>query len=224
MIHAESNILDFRSNRMSRKARKKTFHSAAPKAIAEPVVAVRRPTPDTWGIDPDAVDLPANADVETVRDHGGKLARARRYDVFSLLFYRPGSKLLPTSYDAVRRLQSDLAILHRTQGAGDAIRATGKGATGALSAVMDGFTRAQREAGERITAVLVGMTPWCAKLIRELAEHGVVQPSEPNWHAIVKRQTGEIDRYQRGGKVRFACDDLAESYRRIDNEPKRASA
>lgn len=201
----------------------KRFTSAAPKAIAAPQEAQGRPSPESWGIDAQAIALASNADVEARHDPGGRIGRAQRRDVFAQLFYRPGASLAPTSYDAVRRFQEDLAILHRTQGASDAVRVTGAGQTGALAAITAGFSITRAQAGERIDAVLAGMRPWCAKLIREICEAEVVVGQSVDWKAIVRRFTNQKRPSQAGEMVRMAADDMAESYRRIDNEPKRAA-
>lgn len=221
-------VIEFRSDpmKLGKPPTKKTQQPAAPREVATRPAPVTVGNPASsatdWGINAAAVDLPANADIEAIPGPTrGSVGRARRYDVFSLLFFRPKSRLAPTSYDAVRRLQSDIAVLHRTQGASDSPHTTGKGATGALAALTDGFSLARRVAGERVDEALAGMKPWCARLIRDLCETEVVRGQTPNWQATVVRHTGEMDRMKRGDLVRQACDDLAESYRRIDNKPKR---
>lgn len=179
--------------------------------------------PSAEGPNNHALALAANANVEANFDAAHRIKRAMRYDVFSLLFYAPASKLLPTSYDAVRRLQADLAILHRTQGTSDAIRSTTSGA-GSLAAAVTGFSATRADAGERINDVLTGMKPWSARLIRELCETEVTRGQTPNWHAIVQRHTGETNRVRRGELVRTACDDLAAAWREYDNRPARRAS
>lgn len=179
----------------------------------------------------EAAELEANREIVITDDTSVVKRRHQRFDVFSLLYFPPRGRMLRTSYLAVRRLQEDMAALHRTQGACDAIRSSGKGQTGAIAAFTEDFALARIRAGDRIESVLngwytptrmfiEGTEPWAAKLLRELCESEVVRGQTPNWHAIVSRHTGEMDRAERGRLVRRACDDLAESYRRIDNEPR----
>lgn len=170
-----------------------------------------------------ALRLASNRDVTAELDYAHRYKRAMRYDVFSLLYYAPSSKLASTSYDAVRRLQTDLAILHRTQGASDAIRSTSSGA-GSLAAAVTGFSALRADAGQRIADVLDGMLPWASRLIRDLCETEVTRGQTPNWHAIVQRHTGETNRVRRGDLVRRACDDLAASWREYDNRPARRAS
>lgn len=197
-----------------------------PRKFEDPAELARtRRNPASWGANDEALKLKANADVavQEAWGEGGAAAIKRRvrYDVFALLFFAThGQRLGEASYLAVRRLQADIAVLHRTQGAGDAIRATGNGATGAMAMVVEDFSITRIAAGDRINVVQAGMEPWAAKLLTELCEAEAIRGQTPNWHAIVSRHTGEMDRAERGRLVRRACDDLAESYRRIDNEPR----
>lgn len=230
-----TNIIEIAGYAMSRKdkrRRRKMHQPSQPRSVG---TAVIMPKPKDWGgIDPAAMGMPSNSDVTADRDFSGRVSRAMRYDVFSLLFYTPQSRLAPTSYDAVRRLQADMAILHRTQGAMDVQRTTGSGQTGALAVVTEDFSITRVLAGKRVEQALhgwhrpgdgmwvAGMEPWAARLIRDLCEPEIINGQRQNWHAVVTRHTGEMDRHERGKIVRTACDDLAESYRRIDNEPKRA--
>lgn len=191
-----------------------------PRRIPDPAEAARRGIPSEWGVNESALELAANADIETKQDRSVEGKRRVRYDIFALLYYRPGSKLSTPAYDAVRRLQSDMAVLHRTQGATDAIRASGVGQTGALAVVSENFSLTRVLAGERVDDALAAMTAWCAKLIRELCEVEVIRGQTPNWQAIVSKHTGERRHLAKYDHVRTAANDLAESYRRIDNEPR----
>lgn len=195
----------------------------------------RRGNPADWGHNEEALKLKANQDVETTQDRSVEGKRRIRYDIFARLYYGPGSKLSTPAYDAVRRLQADIAVLHRTQGASDAIRNAGAAQTGALAVVATNFSLTQREAGERVALVLnggrlpsgrttPGMTPWCARLMRGLCETEATRGETPNWQAIVQRCTGELRRLARYDHVRTAAEDLAASYGRIDNEPKERAA
>lgn len=190
---------------------------------------------DGTAVNHEAMALEANDDVEVVDDRTVAARRHTRYDVFSLLYYPPRGRMEETSYLAVRRLQADMAILHRTHGTSDAIRNSGVGQTGALAIVTGQFALNRVEAGANIEAVLngwqkesglwvEGVEPWAARMLRELCEMEIVEGRRPNWHAVCARHTGEMRRTHRGELVIRACDQLAASYGRIDNEPKERAA
>lgn len=215
-----TNIVDFRKHKhMSKKGHKTTD----PAELAR--LAGRGAPPETWGPNEAALKLDANAEVDVTFERGMPAPRRVRYDVFALLFHTPASRLAAQSYDAVRRYQTDLAILHRTQGASDAIRATGAGQTGAIAMVTADFAAVRVQAGERIAKALERMTKPNARLLQELCDPEVIAGRIPNWHAIVQRLRGETDRRKRGAHVIDACDDLAAAYREIDNaQPERSVA
>ena len=73
--------------------------------------------PAQWGLPDEALALPAHADVERRRDLAGRVTRARRQDVFDLMHAR--GKLQTDALNAVRRLQDDIALLHRSPGGVD---------------------------------------------------------------------------------------------------------
>ena len=73
---------------------------------------MRQPEREEPPIDPAHLALPVNAGVNVTRDLAGRIARARRQDVFDLMCAR--GKLTPSALTAVRRLQEDMAVLHRT--------------------------------------------------------------------------------------------------------------
>lgn len=198
-----------------------------PRRIQDPAEAARRGVPSEWGVNDEALKLAANADIDTRQDRDVEGKRRVRYDVFALMYFRGsvtketlGKCLSTPAYDAVRRLQLDMAILHHTQGAADAIRASGVGQTGALALVTENFGITRVLAGERVECALAAMTPWCGRLIRELCEIEAIRGQTPNWQAIVVRHTGERRHLAKYDHVRTAANDLAESYRRIDNEPR----
>ncbi|MGI9169766.1 MAG: hypothetical protein ACR2FH_06245, partial [Caulobacteraceae bacterium] len=97
--------------------------------------------PAQWGINAAALDLAANADVEARPDPAGRAARIRRQDVFDRL--RGRGALSQAALDAVRRLQGDIAVLHRAT--------TGGGFEPRVDRSRDpqGFTDARRRAGPR---------------------------------------------------------------------------
>lgn len=203
-----------------RNSMSKRHKPSQPRRIPDPAEAACRGVPSEWGWNENALALPANDDVETRQDRDVDGKRRVRYDIFARLYYREGSRLSTPAYDAVRRLQSDMAVLHRTQGASDAIRTAGPAQTGALAMVSEDFCRARVLAGDRVDDALTGMVVWCSKLIRELCEVEAIRGATPNWQAIVQKHTGERRHLAKYDHVRTAANDLAESYRRIDNEPK----
>jgi hypothetical protein len=244
-------IIELRSPALGKKK-----HKPAPPRIIAP-----EPPPAQWGVNEDALDMEANADVELRFNPSVDGKRRTRQDVFALLYFRPGSRMSDHAYAAARRLQEDMAILHRTQGACDAIRTAGQNQTGALAVVTEDFALARVHAGERIDRVLdgyrdahgvwhpSGMKPWAASLIRALCEQQIApavevvearvipgrdeakrpippppeQQARAHWKALVRKHTNEKRPSQAGEMVRLATDALAESYRRIDNEPRAAA-
>ncbi len=165
--------------------------------------------PAAWGLDPAALALAANAAVETRADLAGRVARARRADVFDL--FRARGRLGQGALDAVRRLQDDLAVLHRTLSAG-----------GGFAPRVDrsrdpaDFTDIRRRAGARIEAALGLAGPASARLLRALAEADVVLGRPADWRAVVARETGERLPDAQGAILRAACENLAGAYAVLD--------
>lgn len=227
-------------------ARKRRRHNqpSAPRVIADPAEGARLSKggkPSDWGVDTETLEdraLAASQAVEIKSDYRGVITGRWRYDCFELLYRRRSSEShFPDAwYFAIRRLQTDLAILHRTQGASDAIRVTGKGAVAALSVaqsnedaelrrfVISGFGMPRVQAGERIYDVLTRIAKPGARLLLALCEPEIASGQSVNWHATVTKHRGEYDRHNRGKIVREACGELARAYAEIDNEPRRVSA
>lgn len=111
----EAAIIEFRRPVVGKKKQGPT----SPRVIAPD------PPPGAWGVNEAALDMKANSDVELRFNPSVDGKRRTRQDVFALLYFRPGSRMGDAAYAAVRRLQEDMAILHRTQGACDAIRTAG---------------------------------------------------------------------------------------------------
>lgn len=174
--------------------------------------------PANWGA-PAASNLRLvqNRDVEVRLATRTKVQRVRREDVFEVMHTHPRSKLTTAAYQAVRRFQGDLAILHRTTGAQDAVRTTCRGAR---SWVTENFALARVEAGDRVQEVLDGIPLYRHRqLIRTLCEHEVVRGSQPNWRWVCQQVMGTTDRVKQADDVREAAEALAESYSVIDNLP-----
>ena len=169
--------------------------------------------PDEWGVDARALRLPVNGDVDARFGAGGKVVRARRQDVFDLLAAR--GRLAPDTLSAVRRLQQDLAMLHRTlSGARD------------FSPRVDaqrspqGFSDARLRAGERISAVLELSGAASARLLAALCEAAVVEGRAADWRAVVERETGERLPDAQGAALRAACENLGRRLSRVRWSPR----
>jgi hypothetical protein len=165
--------------------------------------------PGAWGIDGDQLRLAVNQYVETRPDGGGRIGRARRADVFDLFLAR--GKLSAAGHEAVRRLQDDLAILHRTVCGG-----------GEFAPKVDhsrrpaAFSERRRAAGLRIQAALGLAGCASARLIAALCESEVVLGRSRSWRTVVERATGERLADAQGAILRLACENLAGAYALID--------
>ncbi len=165
--------------------------------------------PASWGLDTDRLRLPVNTDVETTTDQAGRVVRVRRQDIFDLM--RGRGRLSPAAVNAVRRLQDDIACLHRT--------ATGSMAFAPRvdrSPDTEGFSETRRRAGARIESVLSVAGPANARLLGALCEPEVVLGRATDWRAVVKRETGEGLSDAQGAILRMACENLAGAYDMID--------
>jgi hypothetical protein len=194
---------------MSGRSRRK--RPSAPDAIARRRGLARtgdRPAEDV-GVDARALKLPANADIDARRGAGGKVVRARRQDVFDLMAAR--GRLGAQALGAVRRLQGDMATLHRTVGGSYdfAPRVDGQGEP-------QGFADARLRAGERLRRALDLAGPASARLLVALCEPATVLGAALDWRAVVERETGEVLADAQGAVVRLACENLAGSYQRLD--------
>lgn len=166
--------------------------------------------PEEWGLDAKSLRLPVNRDVDARVGAGGRVVRAHRQDVFDLLAGR--GRLAPEAVGAVRRLQQDMAVLHRT-----------------LSGVRDftprvdvqrrahGLSDARLRAGERIAAVLELSGVASARLLAALCEAGAVEGRPADWRTVVERETGERLPDAQGAALRAACENLAGAYRLLDH-------
>jgi hypothetical protein len=161
--------------------------------------------PANWGLDRGALDLPANAHVEARKDAAGRLARARRQDVFDLM--RARGALGQAAHDAVRRLQDDIALLHRTvAGGGDYAPRVDQ------TRDPQSFTDSRHRAGLRVEAVLARAGPASARLLIALIEAEVVLGRPADWREVVSRETGERLPDAQAATLRAACENLAGAY------------
>ena len=169
-------------------------------------------SPERWGVDVESLNLPANADVRLTAAAAGKVTRVHRQDVFDSLHAR--GRLSDTARAAVRRLQDDLAMLHRTtSGVG------GYEPRVDCSRDPQGFTDRRRRAGQRVAAVLDRAGLASARLITALCEPDIVLGRVADWRAIVARETGERLPDAQGALVRMACENLAGAYGMVARAP-----
>ncbi|HZZ34337.1 MAG TPA: hypothetical protein VFE03_01335 [Caulobacteraceae bacterium] len=199
--------------------RRKTSRPADPMEIARRRAEerARAREPQTWGADPAALRLPANVQVDLQTDARGRVSRARRVDVFEL--FRSRGSLRPASYDAVRRLQDEIATLHRTPFA--AVSYTPRVDSSRRPGVI---SDASHRAGRRIDQVLSLTGLANARLLAALCEIDMVLGRTPDWRATVVRETGERLADAQGARVRAACDNLAEAYAELDRNRRRAGS
>lgn len=191
--------------------KRKTQRPSDPMEIARrrAVALTEKRDPATWGLNAVALDLPTNAGVDRRGDLAGRVARARRVDVFDLFLGR--GALSQAGHDAVRRLQEDLAVLHRTlAGGGDVAPRIDR------SRDPETFSQRRRRAGERIAAALALAGAASARLIAALCEAEVVLGQPADWRAVVARETGERLADAQGALLRMACENLAGAYVIVD--------
>ncbi len=198
------------------KAKRRARKPADPMAIARRRAAERLAArdPGAWGVDAAALALPANAEVEASRTRAGEV-RARRRDVFDTLHAR--GALTGQARDAVRRLQADIAVLHRTE-------TSGRELTPKVDASRrpDDINARRLAAGERIAAALRLTGPASAHLLSALAEAETALGHAADWRAVVQRLTGETLADAQGAVLRAACDNLAGAYLALDREKRAA--
>ena len=169
------------------------------------------------GVNAKSLRLPANNDVDVRLGGGGKVMRARRQDVFDLLAGR--GRLAPEAVGAVRRLQQDMAVLHRTL---SGVRDFSPRVDAQPNA--DGLSDSRLRAGERIAAVLELSGVASARLLAALCEVDVVEGRTADWRAVVERETGERLADAQGAALRAACENLAGAYRAFDGRRRSARA
>jgi hypothetical protein len=216
---------------------KKPIYKPVDPAVVALSEAEKRGDPAKWGVNEDNLRLAANSEVTVEGETRTNVKRAMRWDVFAMMLSRKA--ITRAAHDAIRRLQRDLAILHRTQGASDAIRTIGS-----IAPDPGGMSVTRIEAGERIRYAIARLPTWQARMLIELAGveavdgrsladplvclhtdgPTIIRSSEPNWQKIVRRHTGEINRLRMADRLREAAEALASTYVEIDNEPRRAMA
>ena len=191
--------------------KRKAVRPADPTEIARrrALERARDQDPAQWGLATDSLALPANADVARRSDLVGRTTSARRQDVFDLLHGR--GKLKQDALAAVRRLQDDIALLHRSPGGvGDLTPRVDR------SRDPQGVSDARLRAGGRIEAALALAGASSARLLAALCEPDVVLGRSIEWRAVVLRETGERLPDAQGAILRVSCENLAGAYARVD--------
>jgi hypothetical protein len=184
---------------------------ADPLAIAQRRAAERTQSrePASWGLDREIFRLPANAEVEMRTDPAGRPVRARRLDVFDLLFTR--GRLSQGALDAVRRLQADMASLHAQAGG---VAAYAEHIDRSRSGC--GLDERRLRAGRRAAKVRALTGSASARLLTLLCEAGAALGQGGDWRDLVRRETGERLADAQGAVLRAACENLAEAYAILD--------
>lgn len=182
------------------------------------VEARRKADPTRWGVNRDAMQLAANADVQIVAADRTRVERARRFDVFALLHAR-ASDDRPFPLAPVRRLQEAMAVLHKTTGEQSYDRVD-NGRSTAVSAM----SAARLEAGEEIRFVFGAIGPAYERLMVELCEPEFVEGRRVDWRGVVQRIFGETNAVGQGTVVWMVAGRVAEAYTAFDNEPRRRVA
>jgi hypothetical protein len=164
--------------------------------------------PDSWGVDPGSLTLPANAEVAVGKDRRGRIVHACRTDVFELLHGRGG--LADEELRAARRLEHDVgerAGLFRPEPSLVFVDSQGSS---------EGVTQRMVEAGRRVEGALAGLGPRQARLLRALIEPPMMQGRLVAWREVVERETGETHSHAQPAMVRAALADLALVYKAAD--------
>jgi hypothetical protein len=120
---------------------------------------------------------------------------------------RLGAKAL----EAVRRLQEDIARLHRTGMGGVRYEPRVD-----QSISPQGYSDSRLRAGARIERVLRLAGPASARLLAALCEPALVAGRAEDWREVVRRETGEGLADAQGALLRMACDNLAGAYEIVD--------
>ena len=165
--------------------------------------------PANWGLAEQTLSLAVNTAVDTRLDAAGRVVRARRQDVFDMLHSR--GRLTAGALGAVRRLQDDIACLHRTAlGGVDYLPRVDR------SPNPQDFNDARRRAGARIEGALAIAGASSARLLAALCEPDVVLGRAADWRTVVERETGETLADAQGAALRMACENLAGAYGAVD--------
>jgi hypothetical protein len=168
--------------------------------------------PQTWGVDPASLLLPANADVVSEDDtdeRRGSVRRrpGRRRDIFDRILAHERREALA----AVRRLQADLALLH---GGPTGVARYQERIDGCADS--DPWPDRRLRAGERVRSALALTGAVSGRLLLAICEADVGPAAGGDWRALVRRETGEHLADAQAGALRLACGNLALAYAALD--------
>jgi hypothetical protein len=196
---------------MGKSRRRKTRPPADPAEIARRAYETRR-NPAMWGANEDALKLENNRDVGSEAETRTRTRRIQRFDCFATLNIG-----LP-AFQAVRRYQHDLA---EANGVGDGRDTLGEYVDGGGSREI--VTARMMAATKRVFQLYAQLTAPDIILLKELSYPAWVKGEQPNWHAVLKKERGVIDRGTQARIVRELSEAVREGYAEIDNGAKRAA-
>ena len=186
---------------MSRRSKRRLL--ADPLTFAQRRAAERlaQRHPEAWGLNQDALSLPANTAIEM--RSGRERPYVRRRDLFDRLLAGERREVLA----AVRRLQADIGV--RISSAGGVARYAER-----LDADPgdDTFADLRLRVGARIERVLALAGPASSRLLLALIEPEAALGRSADWRSVVEKASGQS---QADAQVRVlvgACTDLAEAY------------
>lgn len=185
-------------------ARKRNAKAKTPAEILAEKIVRRARDLEAVNVHPEAAALPSFDNVEVTHLEREKVDGAVRVDAFLAL--RDGMQ--PGAFDAVRRLESDIAVRH---GEADRGRMTERVSGGGSLA---GSTDAMVDAGWMVDTVAVSMGRRDWWLLMDLVRPKV--PRLESWRQTVERITGEENPVAQGAAVRSACANLVEAYKTAD--------
>jgi len=186
----------------------KTKGPSDPAAAARVRQEQRRKDFIAVGLSRSSADLTANDAVGVERasrgttDKKAHTDRARRYDVFQLLYSR--KSITPAQLEAVRHLEEDIATSLHADGFRPAARVDTSGSSEAkeIRAI---------EAGNRVAEAYAALTPRQAQLLKALCEP-TTDSQRVNWRQVVIRTLGDHRKAQQADYVILACEALANHY------------
>lgn len=186
-----------------------------PAECARKLAEIRR-KPELWGPNEEALRLASNANVADKPETRNTVRTVQRFDVFCLLANRDDDFKPVVNY--VRRLENDVAVLHRTQGT------IAPGAVTKITGKTQDFAATRIAAGERISTVRdkTGAHSW--SILEALIERPAVMGDGcNNWRATVQRVTGEQNHMAQSALVKAAAHNLAGAYQMIDQGERKTA-
>jgi len=160
--------------------------------------------------------LEAQPDVAFRIGPTGKIAWARRLDVFESLYDDGRGRMSKGAFDAVIRLEKDIAARKRED--------TDRGVPARIMAhSVTPITDRSLQAGYRVDDAIAALGYTAGGMMEELIStpQGAILT---RWPPIVQRWTKETNPHAQRAAVRMASERLAEWYREVDQERPRKRA